>query len=43
VQKPRFSASELTAQAEEKVKSMGPSAEVAPEQRRSGGVTKNGT
>jgi len=41
---PRFSATELAAQAEEKVKNMGnASADVVPEQKRSGGVTKNGT
>ena len=41
---PRFNAKELAAQAEEKVKSMGnASADVVPEQKRSGGVTKNGT
>ena len=41
---PRFNAHELAAQAEEKVKSMGnTSADVVPEQKRSGGVTKNGT
>ena len=41
---PRFNAKELAAQAEEKVKTMGnASADVVPEQKRSGGVTKNGT